>query len=206
MPDPVPATPAPGAPPAATSAGSSAMPFLTGGGGFAVGLLSMFGISNLLPTQHALALTVFGLVTCLILVMAIATTDMKTVTRKDGTVFAIGEWATGSLAVVMLVTGIVGATMFGREYWLHTVIAAQPAKATAYYSYNMPSSNGTADGPVLMVNGHPNSLWLMNHQPLSSVEVPADAMIEIRVPTVTQQQDVQRQIATNMQQDAPAAP
>lgn len=196
MPDP--------APPAASS-GVSPTPFITGGGGFAVGLLSMFGIKDLLPTQHALALTMFGLVTCLVLVIAIATMDMKTVKRKDGSTFAIGEWATGGLAFVMLMTGLVGAGMFAREYYLHNVAAAKPTDAIAYYSYNPPSSEN-GDAPVLMVNGLPNGLWRMDHKPFSSIQVPANAIIEVRVPTGLQQQAAIGATSNWAVQGAPGAP
>jgi hypothetical protein len=203
MPDPVPAqaaaTPAP--------AGTGVVPFITGGGGFALGLFSTFGVKDLLAsTQHALALTVFGLVTCLILVIAIATMDLRTLPKKGGGTFAIGAWATGITAVVMLLFGFAGVSMIMREYWVHTVAVAVPAETQAYYTYNLPGLDGSSGGPLLLVNGRPNSLELINHKPFSTIEVPANATIEVRVPTLVEQQNTQRAVSTALAQGAGAAP
>lgn len=207
MPDPEPAAAKPPAAAAPASGGLSAVPFMTAGGGFAVGLLSMFGIKDLLPTQHALALTVFGLVTCLVLVIAIATVDMQKLTRKDGTTFPLGSVVAGAMAVIMLLIGISGAAVFLREYWVHDVVVAIPSSASAYYSYNSPNDTAPSAGtpaPLLVVNGVPTSLALFDHKPFMSIAVPTNAMIEVRIPTVAAQQAVQHQVAASLAQGAPA--
>ena len=174
------------------------MPFITGGGGFALGLLSIFGIKDLLPTQHALALTVFGLVTCLILVIAIATMDMKEIKRKDGSTLPIGSLASGIMAVVMLLIGIGGASMFIGDYWVHNMI--RTVQIPAFYSYNPPDSDGKSTGPMLLVGASHYNLKSIDEP--ATVDIPINTMLDVRIPTVLEQQDAQRAITTHLAEGA----
>ena len=158
------------------------MPYVIGGGGgFAIGLFSTFGVKDLLAsTQHALALTVFGLVPCLVLVMAMATMDMKTVPKKDGSTFAVGEWAAGSMAFVMLLIGIMGASMFMGDFWAHPQVPA-----AAFYSVNAQEDGTPALKPTLLINGDEIDLEFGSKHKLA-IQVGRDSNLEVRVPTASQ--------------------
>lgn len=172
MPDPAPDADAP--------ASKSQMPWLiTGsGGGFAVGLFTTLGVSDLFKSdKYAFALTTFGFVTCLILVIAIATVDMRTIPRRDGGSFAVGAWAAGVMAVVMLLVGFIGASMFFTDFWMNPT-----TPATAYYFNDDPDGGTPAVAPVyLSVNGNATPL-AYGPSNTQAVEIARGAHLIVQVP------------------------
>jgi hypothetical protein len=174
MPD---AEPVGGATPPATPAAASAIksPWVTSGGGFAVGLFTTFGVGALFQSdKYAFALTTFGFVCCLVLVIALATTDLAVIRRSDGKVVPVGVLATGMLAAATFVLGAVGAAIF---FYDEVINPSLPTEA--FYSTTGAAPNGDID-PQILVNGTPTDLTADFTHP-NDVFVQRDARIEVRV-------------------------
>ena len=155
-------------------------PWVTTGGGFAVGLFTTFGVGALFQSdKYAFALTTFGFVSCLVLVIALATTQMVEIKRANGTMMPIGVWAAAILAVVSFGLGSVGAAIF-----FLAEVESPKLPTEAYYSTTGAAANGGIE-PQLLVDGVPTDLSTDFVHP-AQVYVQRNARIEVRVRGVSQ--------------------
>jgi hypothetical protein len=161
-----------------SSAGKRATvsPYVVGGGGFAIGLFGSLGVGALLQSgKDAFALTVFGFVTCLILVMGIATTNLTVTETSPGKHFPTGAVAAGVLALLSFLVGVVGAVIFFHDY-----LSPPKLPATAFYSGIAKMAGNRAIAPELLINGSSEFLTPDAESP-KDVVVPRDAKIEVRL-------------------------
>jgi hypothetical protein len=176
--------------PAPSSSTSTTLPFITGGGGFAIGLFTVFGMKELIAgTQTALAMTVFGLLTCLILVMAISTMDMRTIPGKAGKPFAIGVLAAGIMAAVMLTVGLAGASMFISDYWAHPQLPVEAYYSLIQVEATDPGTGNKSGSLLLLVNGQQNDVSDTLDQK-KQIEIQRNAIVEVRIPLSSLQKAV----------------
>ncbi len=177
-----------------------ASPWVTSGGGFAVGLFATFGVGALFQSdKYAFALTAFGFVSCLVLVIAVSTTNLAVIRRPDGRTISIGVWATSILAVVTFGIGSVGAAIFFFDAAEHPLM---PTKA--FYSTIGTAENGGI-APQILVNGSPTDLSADIAHP-QKVWVQSNAWIEVRVRgagQVLSQANANARLVTNLLTPAP---
>jgi hypothetical protein len=150
-------------------------PWVTTGGGFALGLFTTFGVGALFQSgQNAFALTAFGFVSCLVLVIALATTDLAVIKRSDGKVVPVGVLAASAMAAATFALGAVGAAIFFISALYNTQLPAR-----AFYSTTGTAPNGGIE-PEILVNGTPTDLSADVNHP-KQVLVVSNAWIEVRI-------------------------
>lgn len=160
-------------------------PWVTSGGGFVVGLFITLGVGDLFhSTKYAFALTAFGFVSCLICVIALATTDLQTLKLRSDRSLPIGVWACSVFAVLAFAIGLIGTYMFFDDFLRHPAL---PATASYMEQSLGASAPGDAIHPHLLVNGADTPL----SKAPASVEVERDAKLEVTVPDLSAALDKQ---------------
>ncbi len=137
--------------PAGGAVNQSSWPWVTAGGGFVFGLFGLLGVDSLFKSdKYAFALTVFGFVTCLILVVALATLDLKEIKWGDKTI-PLGAYAVSALATLTFLIGLVGAGIFFTQFVWDTPV---PALASFDTPVSMSDSGSLPKlKPLLYVDG-----------------------------------------------------
>lgn len=152
-------------------------PFVIGGGGFAIGLFTTFGVGALFQSsKYAFALTAFGFVAFVVLVMAVATTSLSVIVRSNGKTIPIGALALCTAALLTFGLGTAGAVIFYHDFWENPRVPA-----SAFYSGTIGKvADGRQIAPWLMINGKRTLLSNDPDKPLG-VEVQRDAELEVRI-------------------------